>query len=386
MSTPRILAIPSPFAFVNPTWDVLLSVLVRDHGCFVVGPKTRIPCNSIAYLVNEYGQFDCILCDPWFFFQGSNLPVQYRPNDLFGCGLPVVLSLMQYDLHSLSKQFMSRARNKSSIVISAATSPQFWKPMDRAFAREAWLDPAGYSNTQTDVIDDHFALVPHCLAPNEFATGDTVRRFDVSVLGARYHFRRLAVEFLKDKGIRVCQGDRLQKILGELATRFPFGARISKLNRPPGLELYRWRYRQFILRSNISVTCDGSIGYPVRKFFEIPALGAALVAKFFPSPDALGFRDGETAFVVDEEHLDRLLDIVDAARRRAPEIERVRRQGTEMVRELHTAEVRAAQLVALMAEVAGQRPVTTRWVDGRQEIVPRASRPPSVDNVEAATR
>ena len=335
-------------------------------GVAIVGPFARIPCSSLKSLSRKYGRFDVILCDPWFFFQNGSLPEIYRPKDLFTYGAKVILSLMQYDLHKLSENFVRFAKKNSDFIINAALSEQFHIEFSSdTIKKETWLDINSYATKYSDWIDNKFILLPHCLKKEEFIYRKK-SKIDVSIPGINYYFRRLVVEHLEKKKINYRTGrDILQRILGRLASMYLFGNRISIINRPIGISLYRKRFAATISQSLMSITCDGSIGYPVRKFFEIPAYGSILAAKFFKEPEALGFLDGENCFFLEEERLERIDELICFLKSDSKEAERIARVGQEMVREFHTVDTRVNQFIEIAAAVAKGTLKTTRWEDGR---------------------
>lgn len=366
----RILTIPSPFPFVNPTYEYFIDELSKRPDVFIVGPVTKIPCNSIESLSKKYGKFHIILCDPWFFFQTGNLPEIYRPRDLFTYEAKIILSLMQYDLHKLSEKFIMFAKKNTDYIINAALSKQFYFRLNKDITRkEKWIDLNSYTVEDSNWIDNKFILLPHCIGEKEFIIKNKYK-IDISIPGVDYYFRRKAEEYLEKNKIKYTTGrDLLQIILGKLSSIYLFGNKISKINQPIGIRLYRKRFATTITKSLISITCDGSIGYPVRKFFEIPAYGAILAAKFFKNPEALGFRDGENCFFLEEDRLGRIGELLHFLKSDSTEADRIARAGQEMVREFHAVEKRVDQFIEIAGAIADGTLKATRWEAGRQRLI-----------------
>ena len=132
-------------------------------------------------------------------------------------------------------------------------------------------------------------------------------------------------------------------------------------------KLYYYRFQTGIHRSRVSITCDGTVGYPIRKFFEIPAFGSVLAGRFCRNAESLGFRHGETCF-----HLEEPAGVVKLARMLARDdslARRVATAGQEMVREFHSVQARIGQFMMLAESLASRRFKTARWEAGRLSVI-----------------
>ena len=365
----RILAIPTPFRYVNPTWDLLIDRLSELGVVEIFGPRNGRECSSIRKLFRDHGKFDVILCDPWFFVENSSAPKRFKPFDFEEVGVPIIVSLMQYDLHNLSRAFIEDIAGRASMAISVSSGYEFfYTPEEKDYKNEPWLKPGSYSLSSSRILNSRFSLFPHCIALSEFSELLGSRKeSDVIVPGVQYHFRRLARDFLTENGDFSIgtERDLVQRFLGRLSTTNIFGNSLYLRKVPRMLGLYQRRFRDAIRRSHVAVTCDGSIGYPIRKFFEIPAAGTILAAKFFTQPERLGFFPGENCYSITEENLVDLIDIVNMARSDSSEARRVCGLGQTMVHDLHTVDVRAHQLLNLCEAVAGGNANAVSWQEGR---------------------
>ncbi|MDE5453017.1 hypothetical protein GWE18_09105 [Bradyrhizobium sp. CSA112] len=370
----RILLLPSPFQYVNPTWEKLLGQLVEDGSAIVVGPRTGKASRSLKQIIRNSGPFDVVICDPWFFFQSPSIPEEYLPLDMGEVDIPIIVSLMQYDLHNLSKEFLDRIEAKAACAISACAGHDFkYVPSEDAFRNEPWLERSAHSISSVTALGEKFFLIPHCIGSDEFESSARRKAFDLIVPGVGYHFRRLVREWAAEKTCLTVGNDRdlIQKVLGRLSHLFLFGSKLSWANQPVGIKLYQRRFRTAISRARVAVTCDGSISYPIRKFFEIPAVGTILAAKFFDRPERLGFLAGQNCFSLTEDNLDELADIVELAQSDSGPALRVREAGQTMVRDLHSVSVRARQLRDLCGAVASGDANAMIWKDGRPILIKR---------------
>lgn len=97
-----------------------------------------------------------------------------------------------------------------------------------------------------------------------------------------------------------------------------------------------------------SVTCASVLGYPVAKYFEIPAAGSLLIADHTPDLDRMGFVDGENYVRVTVENFgERLREVLSDIER----FEKVRRAGYEFVRGRHSLETRVEALKTIIGEL-----------------------------------
>jgi len=360
----RLLILPNPFRHINPTWELLIDELAVANPHLVIGPRTHIPCRSLKKIIQEKGPFDALIVDPWFFVKGAS--EEYNPIDIYDIDIPIILSLMQFDLHNLGKELLDLIRKKADIVISAGTGNDFfYRPNQRDYENEVWLNENQYANSDKGVFNKKYVLIPHCIGEHEFVNSE--KKDDIIIPGVSYHFRKIAKEWIdKCEHIKVAEtNDLLQKLLSRLILFRPMGNRISVLNRPIGLDMYHKRFVKKIAQSKLAITCDGSINYPIRKFFEIPAFGTLLAAKFFERPERLGFVSGENCYSLDESNLDAIADILKMMQSDSSEINRVKEAGQTMVRELHSVRVRAQQLVEFCGAIASAQANTMTWDDGK---------------------
>jgi hypothetical protein len=284
---------------------------------------------------------------------------QSRPAGILDAGIPVILNLMAQDLHTFGQDFFRGYVDRCSFSISTVGSPQFWKrSFADAYPREPWLK-AGFVTENAGAIDERFLIFPHALDGGEFCAVDRSRPIDVSIAGTTYWFRSRAAEALEGaNGLNVKSRSTLFE---RGAARFAVSRRPSQ--RFVAIPVAQFLFRRTLRRSLASVTCDGSIGYPIRKFFEIPAAGSALVARPFEQPEALGFRHRDTAVLVDDTKLDELGDIVRWLKSDATERFAIATRGQDMVREFHTVPRRVDQILEAAATIATGKLKGMHWRD-----------------------
>lgn len=357
----HLLVLGQRQSYVNPSRRVFYDALARDGAVFA-GPGHEIGGGRLADLAARHGPFDAVLAELWAIWPGMAEPyATHQPPDLFEFGVPVVLSALQYDLHNLQAEFFDHARRCAAVLTSVA-SPQFmsaWPP--ERVRREPWFDHGAFAVRNPQAFDERFVLMPHTLAAAEFAwTPWRSRKHDVSLLGVGYDFRRrarlhlagrrdLRSEFLDDK---------LHRALARAFVSAPWAMRLLGAD-----WLYRARFAAALRGSRVSVTCEGSIDYPIRKFFEIPAAGALLAARFFSYATELGFVPGLNCLALDDDPKS-IEAVLDFALSDSVAAESMARRGQETMRALHADDRRVRQFCALVAALRGGRFVRARWRDG----------------------
>lgn len=375
MSQPRVLLLMARRRpYIVPTRSLLLEGLAQRPNVVVYGPgySQELP-ETIAEMIQRRGPFDLLLVSSeLLLFHGTptqqdftHLPHNRWPQDLFAHDLPLVVATLQDDLHGYRREWFDLLASLRAHVLSVATAPQFFDAGRKTrFHQEHWLRNGACLWDHPEYMTERYMLVPHVLTEAEFLPAYKGRlRHDASLMGQLYSFRRGMCEALAacpDISL-LCGMDTLQRVLR-------FG-----VNRLRWLEtIYHRRFVDFIRTSLVSLTCDGTVGYPVRKFFEIPAFGSVLVAGFFPNAQALGFVHGDTCLALEQPS-----DVVAAVRGLKADkalADKLRRRGWEMVRDCHSVGVRVNQIAAILEAVASEREFVVRWEQGRQVIVPQGDK------------
>lgn len=366
----RILFLAHKAEYLNPTRGLFVDGFARRPDVVRVGPGYGPLPETIAEMARQAGgRFDAVVVDSLLYsWHGepqqrtvTGLDHDFWPRDLFESGIPTVILNMMADLQGAPRAWWDRYLASGFWMANPSSSPQFYRHQtpDR-IARESWLEP-GIPFLDPSVVTERMLMLPHCLETTEFLEIPAKRKsLDVAVMGADYWFRRRTREWCKTTG-HSCQS--MMNPLNRLVTDY--------LLRYGGIfeRMWRDRFVRFVRAAHVAVTCDATIGYPLRKFFEIPAFGAPLAALFFRDPEALGFVDGETCFHLDPDRMDRIADLVRASRAGDETMRRVARDGQEMVRQRHTVDVRAAQLAAICEAAATGTLRGTVWRGGRMHVV-----------------
>ena len=106
---------------------------------------------------------------------------------------------------------------------------------------------------------------------------------------------------------------------------------------------------------------------PIRKFFEIPALGTLLVCRPFKGFAAAGFQDGVNCLVAEP---DQILDVHRDLQADPERGEQIARAGQRFMVETHSLSARACDLAAIIEAVSEKRFAGSQWIEGRHALRP----------------
>lgn len=366
----KILVLDTNVRYANPTPQSFLVALARRADVVMGGLGYGIDTSDLRALERIHGRFDAIIGQTWMFGEpGAGQYGALVPRDLNDHQAPKILNLLQIDPHGFPEYQYRACVVPADLVLSTVVSPQFRIPEAALVAPEEWFDPNAFLVRNQYLVDERWLLVPHCLGEDEFVpVGSIQKKTDVSVLGTKYRFRARAIEHLRSRPDLSCAtlDGVVQRLLYYATTRYSVQR---------WFDATPWFHRRFsraIARSRLSITCDASIGYAVRKFFEIPAFGSVLAARFFPEMAALGFQDGTNCFALREDRLGRIEEVITFIKSDSREALRLAKAGQEMVWTSHRATVRAEQFLAALEAVVNGTYGGTRWRDGRQVLLPQA--------------
>lgn len=197
----------------------------------------------------------------------------------------------------------------------------------------------------------------HFVGVHEFDFSSTaLRPYDVSVAGQLYYSREKTLKLLKrNKKLRV----------GSTGYRFIFSL-LAKIGWSPYSRflphiIYRALFKQVLSKSKISMTDGAAYDAVIRKFVEIPASGALLLARPCVGFELLGFRDGESAVLLDEndpvEQIFRLLS--DPVR-----LQSIAIKGQEVVWRHHSIHARAQQMEKSLQRIIEGSFAGSEWREG----------------------
>jgi hypothetical protein len=224
-------------------------------------------------------------------------------------------------------------------------------------------DPVAVWNEMAECFPIHIELT-HAVTEGEFFLGGAKRFWQVSVPGVSYATRVVGLASLHAAGHRIGPFERRDALITRAAMRAEslFGSTHASRW---WIAARGWNQRALLRDSQIGCTCGSGVMYTVRKFFEIPAAGCALVCYADPHLVNLGFVNGKNCVYSSPEDYGR-----EVARllSRPNELEMIRRAGFEMVRALHSMEKRVSDFVECLRRMGRGRLSHASFVSGRYEI------------------
>jgi hypothetical protein len=368
----RILLLDVHLRYMNPTPHLIPRIVAQAGETMLFGPgyvSSETLARGVEAFADRHGPFDVVIATEHVVFAGimerpeadrayqreyvrrvSIDAIRRRQDMLTGLrsiGGIKVASLLESDYYTFSAEYIERLRDEFPLLIG--WNHQFFAPVADLgdVRREAFAARATDTWLNFTAANAH-RIIPfaHFVSDAEFDYGALEHRpAEWSIPGVPYDKRRRARVALSQNGARISRRrPLLAPILARLGLR-PF-------SRPWFLAHYQETFREEIRRARYAFTCGSALGYPVRKFFEIPALGAVLACAPCHGFEALGFRHGENAFACEPDDLPALSRALNADLAAA---QSVADAGRRLVAERHTLTVRGAQLKsALTRALAGQ--------------------------------
>jgi len=277
-------------------------------------------------------------------------------------GAPVLYIASGWDLHWPGLDLEQLLPKLSGIAWTYERRPVTLPEVPAAY-RDAWMaeqsDPIDNWEKVRSRVKTRIELI-HSLDNSDFEAKNASPRWDVCIAGDTYMprvlARRAALECgMKEAPIRFTD-TAILRLTGKLPVLCGNLIASSLRNR-----LRQANQRFLTHRSAINFVCGSGYRYPVRKFFEIPAVRSAMLAYPCTGMRDYGFVDGEHYLQIAPEDFGR-----EARKLLANESLRTRLidNASEMVVRLHSAERRVDDLIECMRRMAAGRLRLASFHDG----------------------
>ena len=203
---------------------------------------------------------------------------------------------------------------------------------------------------------DKFINLGHFVAETEFAWTSLDNRGDKAVVPGQMYVRREAVR--KELARRKM-----------LARSGIFKFAVSAMDhlglrphaRPLLQTLYNQTFVQAIGSARYAYTDGSGYDYPIRKYFEIPALGTLLLCAPCAGFEQLGFVDCKNAVVVAPAEIG---EAIEWLRRSPAEAQKIADAGRKLTWDRHSLRARAEQFGRCLASITTRRFLGSRWESG----------------------
>lgn len=273
---------------------------------------------------------------------------------------PKVVFVMDLDTHGVPSDLLSQLDTFSDYIVSWGKG--FSRPNDelpylkleQAYKRKATL---GLWYDFCESRSKKFINLGHFVGTHEFEFTDTsLRRTDVSVAGQLYYSRERTLDLLK-RNNRLRVADTRYRIIFSVLSKIGW----SPYSRFLPHVIYRALFKRVLCQSKISMTDGAAYDLMIRKFVEIPASGALLLARPCVGFESLGFRDGESAVLLDEsDPAGQVIALLSDPVR----VQAIASKGQEVVWKNHSIHARAQQMEKSLRRILEGRFAGSAWRDG----------------------
>ncbi|MGE5403346.1 MAG: glycosyltransferase, partial [Candidatus Saccharibacteria bacterium] len=200
------------------------------------------------------------------------------------------------------------------------------------------------------------------------------RKYLWSIMGARYWARVEGRKLLDENNIK-WTGKWLPRVITLLEK-----AGIKPFTRPVLQNAINYLFFDALESSKYSYTCGSGLGYPIRKFFEIPARGAVLVCLPCSGLEALGFIDSINTITCLPHELIKVNNELNSDPQKAQAIADA---GRNLIWEKHTLAARARNVEAALQAIKSGTFSGSYWEKGSFYLVEKAENG-QTNNVEIA--
>ena len=384
----RILFIGFNAKYINPTNQLIprLLKLFADVVFYGTGFVNDSILNlGVLKFVDEHGPFDFIATTSQLVIDSDSASIEdfYRrysllqwgnasipefvgnaKNYMRSCEIPKVCFALDLDTYGLSPIVLDQLDRFSDYIVGCGDG--FYRPLEelpytqfeKSFKRSVAKGiPLGLWYDFCRIRRHKFINVAHFVGLHEFDFSATAGRSnDASVVGQLYHSRALTLSLLKsNKKLRVVSSSYrfIFSLLDKLGYR-PYSRLIPHV-------IYRALFKQALCKSKISITDGSAHDHVIRKFVEIPASGALLLARPCTGFESLGFRDGESAVILDEsDPAGQVLKLLSDPER----LQAIASKGQEVVWRNHSISARSQQIEKALNRILEGRFVGSIWRDG----------------------
>lgn len=272
-----------------------------------------------------------------------------------------VVSMLEFDSYNMHHSHKARLDETDIFVVG--WGEEFIKPRAEIEDLNEEVFGPSVNDRWYDFVNDNRARIissPAMVSETEFYWDRIEKRSSAwMVQGARYYKRVLLRENLKKHGIP-CKGEALANWISFLNRVDP-----KLLTKPLVRNLFNFFWQERFRRSKFAYTCGSSLGFPIRKYFEIPASGALLLADKCNGFSALGFRDKENSLIIDVTYIS---EVGEWLQNNTELIQKIAKSGQELVWNKHTISARAKQYKKAINAIYSKQFFGSKWVNGNFQL------------------
>ena len=321
----KLLFIGANRKYINPSTDLIIQCIAANYKIHFFGPgfSTEESLNrGIEKFVEERGPYDMIVFDCYLLLfdiiLSRKTPFSSElinfSKECYAKHIPPLLGFVKkyegktclianMDIYGIKQKQIDLVEQTSNIIIDISMAKLTMEEKADKFGysnqslknqMKGFWDGAGNDNWVNFLKEKRSSTVrlPHAVQLDEFSYVPIGQRKNIfAVPGARYAERKQFYRYLT-------LNQRFLKNKHLLTDRAYFLTKKSL-----SLKMYTEIRNRYITEIKNSKYCyvSGSLHRsPVRKYFEVPALGAVPVGQIFESFDELGFEDGTNFLVIED--------------------------------------------------------------------------------------
>jgi hypothetical protein len=389
----KVLYLDLNVYYVSPTRTLIPSLLKHQFDLTIYGPgfvDTKTLHKGVAKFVELNGPYDFIMASHHVvltggsFYKQPNVVRSYFRDSFvsrFDLGLlehampdmftyfkasknPKIAILLETDFYCVTNDLLDGLTQSNCYIFSRGT--EFVKSLEELpkLKHETFADKAN-DNWKDFVTDNRNRVIStlHFVGNEEFSFNDIRNRaYTIDVPGVNYLARIDAYKRLESAGFHG-PAKHYRKVFSVAAW-----SGYSLYKNYSGLNLYQSLFRNNIESSKYAYTCGSGLEYPVRKFFEIPALGTVLICMPCAGFEDLGFEDRKNAMIAEP---DQVVNVVRELERNPELASEIARRGRDLVWEKHSVYARSIQLKLACESIQGEKFNGAYWDKGEFRIKER---------------
>ncbi|MCW1310035.1 MAG: glycosyltransferase [Candidatus Nanoarchaeia archaeon] len=388
----RILFLDINVEYFNKTRNLFLNIIKGYNDVKLFGPGylyEKNLKNSLSYIKNNLSKFDLIISNEHIIFSEC-----WKNYEMLSRGYKKYYTCF-FQIHEIRylKELFEIFKNANNIKIVSLLESDFYNFSNRQIELlecipdylitwgEEFLAPIDtLPNIKNEffykyVNDNYYNFtkqnknkiisIPHCVSEFEFAWHPIEnRKYDWMVPGVKYWARKTALYYLKKNKIKYKRSywPYLYSFLNKLGFDMYSHLTLSRL--------YNILFQNSLKSSKYAYTCGSGLNYPIRKFFEIPALGTVLVCMPCNGFGALGFKDKVNAITCMPNEIPEIHEFLKNNPEKAQEIADA---GRELIWQKHTTRARSLQLYGALSAIKERNFFGSYWHEGDFYILKKNS-------------
>lgn len=388
----KILYLDINVEYLNKTRNIFLNTIIDCNDVKLFGPGylyEKNLNNSISYIKNNLSKFELIISNEHIIFfefckNYEILSKAYKKNyniyfqiqeirylkellEIFKNANNIkILSLVESDFYNFSTQQIELLERFADYFIT--WGEEFVAPIDMLPNIKNELFYKSVNDNYYNFLkrNKHKIIsIPHFVGEFEFAWHPIEnRKYDWIVPGVKYWARRTAIKHLEKNKIKHKRS--YWKFFYSVLNKLGYNVYLN----PILLHLYNNLFQNSLKSSKYAYTCGSGLNYPIRKFFEIPALGTVLVCMPCNGFEALGFKDKVNAIACMPDEIHEIHEFLENNPEKAQEIADA---GRELIWQKHTTRARSLQIYAALSAIKEGNFFGSYWHEGEFYILKKNS-------------